>query len=252
MYKYLAAQYSGKPFETFGSAHMSALTAILVFNAVMVLILKPSDRKRVRRVFRIAFACFTGISFICFFIWAFYSGYWSVKYALPLQICDISVILSIIMLLKGNQFIYEITYFWGISGGLHALLTPGIAPYNYPHYIFFSFFILHGVVVTSVLYMTIVEGCRPAFSSVWKTLLITNGYAVVVFAVNLLIDSNYMFLMEKPPSPAITDFLGPWPWYILLLEFVAAASFVICYIPTALIKRFPVVKHPLTSFNKHL
>ena len=46
-----------------------------------------------------------------------------------------------------------------------------------------------------------------------------------LFAINLLVEGNYMFLREKPKGGSLLDFLGPYPWYILVLEFVAFIIF---------------------------
>ena len=38
---------------------------------------------------------------------------------------------------------------------------------------------------------------------------------------NIILDANYFWLMGKPPVGSLLDFMGPWPWYILVAEFVA-------------------------------
>ena len=47
---------------------------------------------------------------------------------------------------------------------------------------------------------------------------------------NVLLDSNYMYLSEKPiaNNPFI---LGEWPWYILGFQFVGILHFLILYSP---------------------
>jgi len=47
-----------------------------------------------------------------------------------------------------------------------------------------------------------------------------------------------MFLMEKPMGGSILDFLGPWPWYLLSLEFVGLLMLLLCYAPFAIINYF--------------
>ena len=38
--------------------------------------------------------------------------------------------------------------------------------------------------------------------------------------MNRLLDSNYMYLMGKPPKASVFDLLPEWPYYILVLELV--------------------------------
>ena len=71
------------------------------------------------------------------------------------------------MLIFKNYTIYEFAYFMGIGGAIQALMTPDIGIYGFPHFRFFQTFISHGLLVTSAIYLTIVEGMRPT----WKSLL---------------------------------------------------------------------------------
>ena len=42
------------------------------------------------------------------------------------------------------------------------------------------------------------------------------AWAVTVYAFNLVADTNYGYLNEKPASASLLDFLGPWPLYVVL------------------------------------
>ena len=45
----------------------------------------------------------------------------------------------------------------------------------------------------------------------------------------MIFESNYFWLMDKPPAGSLLDLMGPWPWYILVGEFVALIHFYIAY-----------------------
>jgi Predicted integral membrane protein len=80
------------------------------------------------------------------------------------------------------------------------------------------------------------------FESVWKAMIALNIFLLLLLGVNLLLDANYFCLCGKPTNeigdhvPSLLDYLGPWPWYILVAEFVALAHFIIAYAPFAFIK----------------
>ena len=61
-----------------------------------------------------------------------------------------------------------------------------------------------------------------------------NVYLLVVTGINLLIDSNYMFTLHKPPTASLFDVLGPWPIYLLAAEGIAAVVFLLLYLPFAI------------------
>jgi len=54
---------------------------------------------------------------------------------------------------------------------------------------------------------------------------------LVVFGLNMLLGSNYMYLAHKPATASAIDFLGPWPLYLLWLELIALALFLLMALP---------------------
>ena len=79
--------------------------------------------------------------------------------------------------------------------------------------------------------MTAIEGYRPTWASFKRVAIGANIYMVFVYLMNLLLDSNFMFLMRKPDTASLMDVLGPWPWYLLSLEAVAFLVFLLLYLP---------------------
>lgn len=151
---------------------------------------------------------------------------------LPLHLCGASIFLGAIMLWRTSFRLYEVTYFWGIGGTLAALLTPDL-PVGFPHPFFILFFLGHGLALTTVLFATFVIGFRPRAASLGVALGATALYALLIYPVNILLDSNYLYLLHKPERPSPLDYLGPWPWYILGLAVIAGIACILCYLPFA-------------------
>lgn len=165
-------------------------------------------------------------------IWRLSIGKWSLQTSLPFHLCGISIILTIIMLLTKNYFIFELTYFWGLIGGAIAIVTPAL-DVDYTHYRFWQFLVAHGVIILGVLYMVWVEDYYITYKSIWKTFIITNFIMLIIAVINILLGANYLYLFAKPISSSKTlyDFLGPWPWYLVIIEFLAILTFHLWYIP---------------------
>jgi uncharacterized membrane protein YwaF len=53
----------------------------------------------------------------------------------------------------------------------------------------------------------------------------------VVFVINTLIGSNYMFINRKPDTPSLIDLLPPWPYYLIYLELIGFVVFLLLYLP---------------------
>ncbi|AZK46309.1 TIGR02206 family membrane protein [Paenibacillus lentus] len=160
--------------------------------------------------------------------WYVFEGQWDITDTLPLELCSVSLLLSIVMLLTRNRLLYQILFFAGIGGALQAWLTPSL-DFGYPHFRFFHFFIAHGAIILASLYMTWIEHYRPTWKSIAWAMLFLNVLALAVGALNYAIGANYMFLRNKPSTPSILDMFGPHPYYLLAEELIALTMFIVMY-----------------------
>lgn len=231
MNNFFTPNYQGQPFELFSVTHIITIIVMILINVIIILYFRKKKNDKLNKRFCHILAVFMLFNEIAYTIWSVVTGDWSPGYSLPLHLCDMAMFFSVAMLISKNYFLYEITYFWGIGGSLQTLITPDLYPYSFPHFIYFNFFFAHGAIVTAVLFMTFVEGFRPFKKSILKAIIFTNIYMAIISVVNILTDGNYMFLCHKPNSASIIDYLGPWPWYILGLEFIGSAIMCILYIP---------------------
>ena len=171
--------------------------------------------------------------------WAcqFGRGAWTLPKNLPLQLCDVVVFLMGWALCHPqHRRVGELAYCWGIAATSQALLTPDLPPLV-PAYICWKFFLTHGSVVVSAIYLAAGLGWRPARGALWRVWGITNLYAVLIAAFNAIIGTNYLYLCAKPTRPSLLDWLGPWPWYILGMEVLALLFFGLCHLPWVIADR---------------
>jgi hypothetical integral membrane protein (TIGR02206 family) len=245
MIQFFTKDFAGDPFIFLGRAHLAALSVLLLINLAIVLFRRRFTPQG-RQVFRTSLAVILLVNELSWHVWNYAIGQWTIQTMLPLHICSLLVFASAWMLLVKSFAIYEFAYFLGIGAAIQAVMTPDLGIYGFPHYRFFQTFISHGGIVTAAFFMTIVEGFRPTWKSLVKVGVWGNVYLLVVTGINLLIDSNYMFTLHKPPTASLFDMLGPWPVYLLAAEGIALVVFLLLYLPFAIQDRR--VKRQTTAF----
>ena len=232
MIQYFVKDFTGDPFVIFGGPHLVVLVILALAN-FSIFLFRQRFSPHIRKAFRYGLAVLLLVNELTWHVWNYAVGQWTIQTMLPLHICSVLVFASAIMLLARSYTIYEFAYFLGIGAAIQALMTPDLGIYGFPHYRYFQTFISHGGIITAAVYMTIVEGYRPTWKSLVRVGVWTNVYLLVVTGINLLIDSNYMFTLHKPPTASLFDVLGPWPWYLLAAEGIALVVFLILYLPFA-------------------
>ncbi len=201
-----------------------ALLAILLF-----LFREAVKRPKVSRFLRYLFVFLLLGSQIGYQIWMIATGRWSVRTSLSLQLSDLSVYLSAILLLTNSRKLFVFLYFVGIGSSIQALATPDLGMFSFPHIRYILFFISHGSVFLSCLLMAIIGTYKLRQRSLWGTVLIVNVYGVCIYLLDRWLGANYMYLTKKPGGSSLLDVLGPWPWYIASAEAIMIASFYILF-----------------------
>lgn len=229
MTEFFTGDYTGPAFEFLGVAHLGALACLILLNLYLIRFRYASDTTKDAIRWLLALILFANE--IAWHYWNYVTGRWTIQTMLPLHLCSLLVWTGALMLVSKNYRIYEFMYFMGIAGAIQALATPDLGIYGFPHFRFFQTFVSHGLIVTSAIYMTVVEGLRPTWKSMVRVAIWTNLYALVVFFINSAIGSNYLMINRKPDLPSLLDLLPPWPVYILYMEVIGVISILLLYLP---------------------
>ena len=229
MEQYFAYDYQGAPFVLFSAPHLAALLFLFLLNVVLLRFKGAAENIRCR--VGIALGIVLWLDEAAWHAWNLYHGHWSIQTMLPLHLCSLLIWLSGLMLITRNYRIYEFVYFLGIGGAFQYLMTPDLGIYGFPHFRYFQAFLSHGLLLTSGIYMSVVEGLRPTWKSMLRVAVWSNIYMAVMFPLNVLIGSNYLMINGKPATASLLDLLPPWPIYILYMEAIGIATFLILYLP---------------------
>jgi hypothetical integral membrane protein (TIGR02206 family) len=216
-------------FQLFNGAHLTTL-AVVVLAAVVVGRLARRDGAAWLPVGIAVLLITQEVVKLWFFI-AVYDRPWSES--LPLDLCRINEFLCAFMLTRRSFRCFEVAYYWGVGASVAAMITPDL-PAGFPDTRFLLFFIGHGLVLVAVVLPIMAWQFRPRLVSVGIALAATGAYALLIAPVNLLLDTNYLFLRAKPEGASILDFFGPWPNYLVALTGIAVATCLVAYLPFAI------------------
>ena len=213
-------------FIMFSTQHIVAVILILIFLFLIFWFKKHLKEPKlnlplVERFFAITLL----LTDFFYHVWMFSTDRWRLADSLPLELCSISLLVTIVLLWTGNKYLYPFVFFAGIGGALQAIGTP-VLDVGFPHFRYFHFFYTHFGIVVTALYFTWVRGYRPTLKGLFSTMFVLNLLLPLIFFVNQQFNGNYMFLRMKPPNGSMLDFLGPYPWYILSLEIFAFIVFI--------------------------
>lgn len=212
-------------FVLWGPDHLTVL--LLTLGGVVALLI---SRQRLGRLHDVSLR--RGIAMVLFgnefvaWVWAAVHG----VARIPLQLCDLALLLTVAALWSPRPRACELAYFWGLVGSSQAILTPDLQ-HPFPDYWWLKFFATHCGVVLSVVYLAVTGRVRLMDRSVWRVWGLTNLYAGMVGLINWIAGTNYGYLARKPMQPSLLDVFGPWPLYIVVMDVAALALFSLAALP---------------------
>ncbi len=221
----------------FGPLHLTILFLTVAVPVVLSRLTRGQDRPWLARVLAVAIAVILLLNRVMSIAWGVHMGTllrW--QDALPMHLCDWASFAVIVALVWRGQLEYELAYLWGLAGTLQAVLTPDLA-YTFPNPFFIGFFVDHCGIIVSVLFLTWGLGMRPRPGAVWRVWGWTQVYVLCAALVDWSCNVNYGYLRAKPLHGSLLDVLGPWPWYVGVLETMSLVFFAVFYFPFWLANR---------------
>lgn len=130
---------------------------------------------------------------------------------LPIGVCGWAAIFCSYMLIGKNQTLFDISYFWLLSGCLFALLTPTPLTYTGPtRFRYYQFWAEHTLGYVAIFYMIFVHKMRPTPRSAVKSYLALMVMTGIAYGVNRMIPgANYLYMARPEAAPSVLDILPP-------------------------------------------
>ena len=206
------------------TTNLITLCLIFFFLFYGIKILKTNDQ-------RVKFGLFIGVLLLFRFLfihsYQFYIDIWDKTHSLPLHLCGVSAIISFIVLFRYNQFLYEFLILLGIPGAIQSLVTPELT-LGYDRVLLIEYFISHGGIILSGLYLTFVLGHKPRIKSWIGVVIASQVLLVSIHMLNIILGSNYMYTRIRPIVDNIL-IIGEYPYYYIGFEIFGFLNIMLFY-----------------------
>ena len=159
---------------------------------------------------------------------------------LPIGVCGWAVIFCSYMLVGKKQILFDISYFWLLSGSLFALITPTPLTYTgVTRFRYYQFWMEHTLGYVAIFYMVFVHGMRPTVRSAIRSYAALLVMAVIAYWVNRMIPgANYLYMARPEAASSVLDILPPnFALRLSIMAAVITGMYALAYLPWAWIDR---------------
>jgi hypothetical integral membrane protein (TIGR02206 family) len=228
-------------FKAYSTSHLVVL-AVFVIGTVLLLTwgrrLRGSQwEQSVASAFAIATLVFGSASMLLGMV------PFDIQSSLPLQICGFVWVIVAWALLTRRPTPTALTYYWGLTLTLQALLQPTLQqPFPDPR--FFVFWLKHVTIVWGAVYLTLTLRHGPDWRGYRRTVVWTFVWLFAVLGLNSVLGSNYGYVNRKPGSGTVLDVLGPWPVYLVAEIAIVVVGWALITLPFAGLPRRPAPSPP--------
>ncbi len=213
-------------FEPFGAAHRGALAAAVVA-ALAAFFLGRRDRRGAAAVWLAGMVAVHEVLNITLHALVF--GY-SWADSLPFNFCRANMLLCAYLLWRRSYAAFEVAYFWAVIGAPIAFFAPDLRQ-AFPHPLFFTFFLGHGLALTAVAYAIGAFGFAPRWVSIAKSFGAAMALALLAIAVNAIWGTNYLYLARAPEHAGWLEWFEPWPGYPIGIAALSLLAAVLVFLP---------------------
>ena len=156
---------------------------------------------------------------------------------LPLHLCGINIFLIAVHAWKPSKLLDNFLYLVCIPGALAALLFPNWTALPLGNAFHIHSFIVHILLVLYPLMLALNGQLSLDIKEVPKTLGILAAMAIPIYGLNLLLNTNFMFLMWASVGNPLYWFGQKWGSHLFGFPVIIAAVVLVMYLPVVLLKK---------------
>lgn len=222
----------GLGFPLFGGYHLAWLIACVAVIGICCVAYRKMDNRK-RSVFRKCIALMLIADELFKLIPMFFMGTFLVKY-LPFHLCSVNLFLIAWHAWRPNKALDNFLYTVCIPGAVAAMLFCTWTDLPVWNYMVLHSFTVHTLLILYPVVLTVCGDIKPDVREVPKSLILLAGLACVALVVNLMWDTNFMFLMKPDKGNPLAWFEQVWGDHRLGFPVLIAAVVFVMHVPLIL------------------
>lgn len=149
-------------------------------------------------------------------------GSYTIEHHLHLHLCNMMYFVSIILLFRFNQILYDVLFVCGIIGGIISFLVPDLHD-SISFLYLFSYFIRHFLIIFVPLYFYYIcnkelsKNIRKKVAKIF--FLCITPFVALCNKLLISYNANYLFI-NKMPNVDLPFLNLPWPLHFVLISFI--------------------------------
>ncbi len=227
--------YNAEFVKILGTAHLTYLA--ICFVIIAVFIKNHKFVKAHKKAFRVLFLCLFSVQqTVMLYGWYFFATPNFMAEGLPLQLCRVASMLTIVYLISGKKKILDPICYFSIFA-LISLFYP-LAVYNFTHISGFSYMINHLITVLLPIYAFITDGWFFSFDGLKRAVLsFTIYFPIALIANYFILGANYFYQTDRPFLHSLPAFVFAALTYVVTVGGFAIITFVLLWLKKLIEKK---------------
>jgi len=150
---------------------------------------------------------------------------------LPLHLCSINIFLIAFHAWKPTKTIAGYLYMVGIPGAMAALLFPSWTSLPLGNFMHIHSFTVHILLALYPIVLATAGELQPRARNIPKYLLFLICMAAPIYLINLLLNTNFMFLMYAEPGNPLYLFEGLWGSHLYGFPVIILGVLLVMFVP---------------------
>ena len=233
---------SGAGFSAYGGLHLiwiAVFIATVVINCVLYHKLSTSGRILWRKIVATLIILDEMFKMLMLTI----GGRYTLSY-LPLHLCSINIFIIVFHVIKPSKTLSAFLYTVCIPGALAAILFPSWTSLPFGNFMHLHSFTVHILLALYPIVLAVNGEFDLKVGNVGNCMLLLIGMAIPIYMINLVLDTNFMFLMHADEGNPLYLFEQMWGNHLYGFPVIIAGVLIVMYTPVLVFNAINKKKNP--------